>query len=62
MSAPRKKLIHKLKNKYRLVILNDQTIEEKFSFVDVPADLASQIVKAMAGNVVRGKKVKVEMA
>ena len=37
-------------------------IEEKFSFVDVPADLASAIVKAMAGNVVRGKKVKVEMA
>jgi ATP-dependent RNA helicase DeaD len=37
-------------------------IEEKFSFVDVPADLASSIVKAMAGNVVRGKKVKVEMA
>jgi len=37
-------------------------IEEKFSFVDVPADLAGMIVKAMAGNVVRGKKVKVEMA
>jgi ATP-dependent RNA helicase DeaD len=37
-------------------------IEEKFSFVDVPAELANQIVKAMAGNVVRGKKVRVEMA
>jgi ATP-dependent RNA helicase DeaD len=37
-------------------------IEEKFSFVDVPAELASQIVKAMAGNVVRGKKVRVEVA
>jgi len=37
-------------------------IEEKYSLVDVPADLANQIVKAMAGNVVRGKKVKVEIA
>jgi len=37
-------------------------IQEKFSLVDVPADLANQIVKAMAGNVVRGKKVKVEIA
>ena len=37
-------------------------IEEGYSLVDVPADLARQIVKAMAGNVVRGKKVKVELA
>jgi ATP-dependent RNA helicase DeaD len=37
-------------------------IEERYSLVDVPADLAKQIVKAMAGNVVRGKKVKVELA
>jgi len=37
-------------------------IEEKHTYVDVPAELASQILKAMAGNQVRGKKVKVEMA
>jgi ATP-dependent RNA helicase DeaD len=37
-------------------------IEERYSLVDVPADLANQIVKAMAGNVVKGKKVKVEFA
>ena len=37
-------------------------IEERYSLVDVPADLARQIVNAMAGNVVRGKKVKVELA
>lgn len=37
-------------------------IEERYSLVDVPADLANQILKAMAGNVVRGKKVKVEIA
>ncbi|MFA7380482.1 MAG: M23 family metallopeptidase [Bacteroidia bacterium] len=39
MSAPRKKLIHKLKNKYRLVIMNDQTFEEKFSFRLTPMNL-----------------------
>jgi len=37
-------------------------IEEKYTYVDVPAELAGQILKAMAGNQVRGKKVKVEMA
>jgi ATP-dependent RNA helicase DeaD len=36
-------------------------IEEKYSVVDVPAELASQIMKSMAGNSIRGKKVKVEM-
>lgn len=36
-------------------------IEEKCSFVDVPIDLAKQILKAMKGNQVRGKVVKVEM-
>jgi len=36
-------------------------IEEKNTYVDVPAELASQILKAMAGNQIRGKKVKVEM-
>jgi hypothetical protein len=32
MTEPKKKLIHKLKNKYRLVIINDGTFEEKFSY------------------------------
>lgn len=36
-------------------------IEEKFSFVDVPAELAAKVVKVMAGNLVKGKKVKVEV-
>jgi ATP-dependent RNA helicase DeaD len=35
-------------------------IGEKYSFVDVPADLAQRIVKAMTGNVVKGRKVKVD--
>lgn len=39
MTAPRKKLIHKLKNKYRLVIMNDQTFEEKFSLRLTPMNL-----------------------
>lgn len=32
MTEPKKKLIHKLKNKFRLVIINDETFEEKFSY------------------------------
>lgn len=32
MAEPKKKLIHKLKNKYRLVIINDGSFEEKFSY------------------------------
>lgn len=32
MAEPKKKLIHKLKNKFRLVIINDGTFEEKFSY------------------------------
>jgi hypothetical protein len=32
MNKPKKKLIHKLKSKYRLVIINDGTFEEKFSY------------------------------
>jgi ATP-dependent RNA helicase DeaD len=35
-------------------------IEEKHTYVDVPSALADQIVKAMSGNMIRGKKVKVE--
>ncbi|HRH33839.1 MAG TPA: DEAD/DEAH box helicase [Catalimonadaceae bacterium] len=37
-------------------------IEEKYSTVDVPAELANKIVAAMKGNQVRGKIVKVELA
>ena len=36
-------------------------IEDKFSFVDVPAELANKIMDAMRGNQVRGKLVKVEL-
>ena len=36
-------------------------IEDKYSFVDVPAELAGQIMQAMRGNQVRGKQVKVEI-
>lgn len=36
-------------------------IEDKYSLVDVPAELAGQIISAMKGNQVRGKVVKVEM-
>lgn len=32
MTEQKKKLIQKLKNKYRLVIINDGTFEEKFSY------------------------------
>ncbi|HCP93835.1 MAG TPA: peptidase [Bacteroidetes bacterium] len=32
MTELKKKLIHKLKNKFRLVIINDETFEEKFSY------------------------------
>lgn len=32
MAEPKKKLIHKLKHKYRLVIINDGSFEEKFSY------------------------------
>jgi ATP-dependent RNA helicase DeaD len=35
-------------------------IEEKYTVVDVPAELAPQIIKAMSGNVVKGRKVRVE--
>lgn len=32
MRKKQKKLIHKLKNRYRLVVINDATFEEKFSY------------------------------
>ena len=32
MEKPKTKLIHKLKNKYRIVLINDTTYEEKFSY------------------------------
>ncbi len=39
MSKPKKKLIHKLKSKYRLVIINDNTFEEKFSLSLTPMNV-----------------------
>jgi murein DD-endopeptidase MepM/ murein hydrolase activator NlpD len=39
MEKPKKKLIHKLKNKYRIVLINDTTYEEKFSFSLTPINV-----------------------
>jgi hypothetical protein len=39
MTEPKKKLIHKLKNKFRLVIINDGTFEEKFSYSLTPMNV-----------------------
>jgi murein DD-endopeptidase MepM/ murein hydrolase activator NlpD len=39
MEKPKNKLIHKLKNRYRLVLINDTTYEEKFSFSLTPMNV-----------------------
>jgi hypothetical protein len=39
MAEPKKKLIHKLKNKFRLVLINDGTFEEKFSYSLTPMNV-----------------------
>lgn len=39
MNKPKTKLIHKLKNKFRLVIINDATFEEKVSFSLTPMNV-----------------------
>jgi murein DD-endopeptidase MepM/ murein hydrolase activator NlpD len=39
MEKAKKKLIHKLKNRYRLVLINDTTYEEKFSFSLTPMNV-----------------------
>lgn len=39
MTEPKKKLIHKLKNKFRLVIINDVTFEEKLSYSLTPMNV-----------------------
>lgn len=39
MEKPKKKLIHKLKNRYRIVLINDTTYEEKFSFSLTPINV-----------------------
>jgi hypothetical protein len=39
MNKPKKKLIHKLKSKFRLVIINDGTFEEKFSYSLTPMNV-----------------------
>lgn len=39
MNKPRKKIYRKLKNKYRLVIMNDETLEEKLSLTLSPMNV-----------------------
>ncbi len=39
MEKPKKKLLHKLKDKYRIVLINDTTYEEKFSFSLTPMNV-----------------------
>ena len=39
MKEPKKKLIHKLRNRYRLVLINDGTFEEKYSFSLTPINV-----------------------
>ncbi len=39
MEKPKIKLIHKLKNKYRIVLINDTTYEEKFSYSLTPINV-----------------------
>lgn len=39
MDQPKKKLIHKLRFKYRLVLINDETFEEKISFKLTPMNV-----------------------
>jgi murein DD-endopeptidase MepM/ murein hydrolase activator NlpD len=39
MEQQKKKLIHKLRYKYRLILINDETFEEKFSFKLTPINV-----------------------
>lgn len=39
MDQPKKKLIHKLRYKYRLVIINDESFEEKLNFKLTPMNV-----------------------
>lgn len=39
MEQQKKKLIHKLRYKYRLILINDETFEEKFSFKLTPMNV-----------------------
>lgn len=39
MEQPRKKFIHKLRYKYRLVLINDESFEEKLSFKLTPMNV-----------------------
>jgi len=47
MEPVKKKLIHKLRYKYRLVLINDQTFEEKLSFKLTPMNLFVGFSSAM---------------
>lgn len=39
MDQPKKKLIHKLRYKYKLVLINDESFEEKLSFKLTPMNV-----------------------
>jgi len=47
MEPVKKKLIHKLRYKYRLVLINDETFEEKLSFKLTPMNLFVGFSSAM---------------
>lgn len=47
MDQPKKKLIHKLRFKYRLVIINDESFEEKLSFKLTPMNLFVSLSSAI---------------
>lgn len=47
MEPAKKKLIHKLRYKYRLVIINDETFEEKLSFKLTPMNVFVSLSSAI---------------
>lgn len=47
MEQPKKKLIHKLRYKYRLVIINDESFEEKLSFKLTPMNVFVSLSSAI---------------
>ena len=47
MDQPKKKLIHKLQYKYRLVIINDESFEEKLSFKLTPMNVFISLSSAI---------------
>ena len=47
MDQPKKKLIHKLRYKYRMVIINDESFEEKLSFKLTPMNVFVSLSSAI---------------